>query len=105
MSDPNKISIWVIQFNRKKEEYRSWSKKFMAAAVVKKIKPTLIETIEVPTHDEPLNIKMDKKKKAARIMNEWAYNELILAIQGEVAFEIVEDSATNELPDGDAHLT
>ena len=37
-------------------------------------------------------------------MNEKAYNKLILAMQRELAFEVVEDSTTDELPDGDARL-
>ena len=45
MSDPNNNSIWVIPFNEKKKEFRSLSKKFVAAAVVKKIKPALIGTL------------------------------------------------------------
>ena len=31
-------------------------------------------------------------------------NELILVMQGELALEVVEDSTTNELPDGDTHF-
>ena len=76
----------------------------MAAVVVKKIKPAMIGTIKVPNHNESLNINMDKEKIAARTMNERAYNKLILAMQGELTFEVVEDSTTNELPDGDINL-
>ena len=76
----------------------------MVAAVIEKTKPELIGTIEVPNYDESPKINMDKKKIAARPMSERDYNELILAMQGTLAFEVVEDSTINELPDGDAHL-
>ena len=76
----------------------------MAAAIVKKIIPARIGTIELTNYDESLNINMDQKKVTVRTINERAQNKLILAIQGELAFEVVEDSASNELPDGDYHL-
>ena len=71
---------------------------------MKKIKPTLIRGITVLPHDENLNSTTDKKKIAAIAMNKKAYNELILVMQGELAFEVVEDLTTDELPNGDARL-
>ena len=71
---------------------------------MKKIKPALNGGITVPPHNENLNSTIDKQKIAARAMNEKSCNELILAMQGELMFKLVENSTTNELPDGDASL-
>ena len=80
MNDSSEKSIRVIPFNWEKAEYRSWSKKFLASATMKQIKPALIGGITDPLHDENLNSLTDKKKIVARAMNEKAYNELIHAM-------------------------
>ena len=68
-------------------------KKFVT---MKKIKPALIGCITIPPHDETLNSTNDKKKITAKAMNEKAYSELILAMRGELAFEVVDNSTTDE---------
>ena len=79
-------------------------KTFMAAALMKKIKPSLMGAIEIPKYNKILNVTVDKKKIVAREMNENAYNELVLAMEDEVAFEVVEESTTENLPDWNAQI-
>ena len=70
---------------------------------MKRIKTALLGSITVPPQEKLLKSTTDKKTSVIA-MNEKAYNKLILVMQGELAFEVVEDSTTDELPDGDAHL-
>ena len=47
---------------------------------------------------------MDKKKILGRAMHEKTYNELILAMQDKVLFEVVEDPIAEKLPNEDAQF-
>ena len=105
MSD-NLKAIRIIQFDDKKSSFRRWSKKFLAVAKRRGYKKVLLGTETVPKSMDVLDETKaaDKVLLAAREANELAYNDLILACDGDIAFGIVETAVSAELPDGDAKL-
>ena len=108
MTDETSIekAIRVISFTGKLEDWRMWSRKFLARARVKKYKEVLMGTQKVPSHDEDLDLTTEagKVKQKARTNNDNAYNDLLLSCADEVSFGAVDEAVTDELPDGDACL-
>jgi hypothetical protein len=96
--------VKVMPFKGKKEEWHMWSKKFLARATMKRYKKVLLGDMVVPRHDEELDIKESAGLTSfkARVANEEAYNELLLAMEDSVRFGIVEEAIMDDLPDGDA---
>ena len=105
MSDAVK-TIRIISFDDKKSSFRKWSKKFLAAAKSRGYKDILLGNQIVPDADMHLDESDETEKllTKAREANEKAYNDLILACDGDIGFNIVDTAVTNDLPDGDAKL-
>ena len=102
----NLKAIRIIQFDDKKSSFRRWSKKFLAVAKRRGYKKVLLGTEPVPSSMDVLD-ETDPAQKVllvAREANEIAYNDLILACDGDIAFSIVETAVSADLPDGDAKL-
>ena len=99
-------AIRIIQFDDKKSSFRRWSKKFLAVANRRGYKKILLGTEQVPNSTDVLDESdpLQKELLLAREANELAYNDLILACDGDVAFSIVETSISTDLPDGDAKV-
>jgi len=93
-------AIRVIPFNGKHEDWRMWSRKFMARADAKGYKIVLLGNVEVPKDSD--NIGEDQVKANARKLNKVAYNDLLLSCNDEVSFGAVDEAVTNDLPNGDA---
>ena len=103
MSEDSK-AIRVISFDDKKKNYRTWAKKFKAAATLQGYSSVLTEANpKVPKHNKVLK---DTDKELLKLLkaNDKAYCELILAYHGDILFGIVEKSVTKDLPEGDTHL-
>ena len=102
--DTMEKAIWIIPFSGKHEEWRMWSRKFLARAKTKKFKDVLLGDVEVPDHDQDIDVSTNegKLKMAARVANDNAYNELLLSCTDEVSFGAVDEAVTSVLPDGDA---
>ena len=83
-----------------------WSKQFLAVSGKRDYKDVLEGNTSIPAKSETLDITTDagKAKMAARKANDNAYHDLILSNKHLVAFNIVDKSVTNDLPDGDAAL-
>ena len=88
-------SIRVLNFSGRKEEWPSWSEKFLAKAKRSGTKDVLLGKVEIPSSFEVVDEKAEEGKKLLRIseLNEIAYTELILSIdvsnsQGKIAFGI-----------------
>ena len=60
--------------------------------------------IKVPAKSDVLDPtkEADKKKLKARKANDSAYHDLVLANQTAVAFNLIDNAVSTDLPDGDA---
>ena len=119
IEDRGTTSIKVIPFSGKAIDWPVWSEKFLARARRKGYKKNLLGKEEVPDDETDLSTFDDaeerKAKKKLCELNEDAYKDLILSINGEtevgrVVFQLVRGAKTDELADGDAkeawdHLT
>jgi hypothetical protein len=106
MSDEIEKTIKIVQFSGLQEDWRKWSRKFLARAAMKKYKNVLLGNDVVPPENEVLDLRTTdgKAQKAARDANELAYNELLLCSDDDVAFAAVDSASTHDLPSGDARL-
>ena len=89
MSDTLK-TIRVIPFSGKEEDWNRWSKTFLATATAKGYREVLKPSDPSIPADKELNILV--------------YNDLILSCQEDVAFGIIDESVSEQFPDGDARL-
>ena len=83
-------TIRVIPFSGKEEDWNRWSKTFLATATAKGYREVLRPS--------------DPSVKADGELNVLVYNDLILSYQEDVAFGIVDESISDDFPDGDARL-
>ena len=111
MSDEKISTIKVIPFSGKQVDWQVWSEKFLARSRRKGYKSILQGKAVVPPDCLSLVSIADtdsrKEKQKLRDLNEEAYEDLILSINGDsesgrVAFQIVRGSKTSAIKDGDA---
>ena len=109
--DRGTTSIKVIPFSGKAVDWPVWSEKFLARARRKGYKKILLGKEVVPDDSADLsNIDNEEERKGnekLRELNEDAYEDLILSINGEtevgrVVFQLVRGAKTDALADGDA---
>lgn len=103
--------IRVIVFNGKQQDWPVWEAKFLARAKKKGYKNLLVGSDIAPPDGEIIDERTEegREKKRLREMNEAAYEDLILSIDGStassrVAFNLVRLAKTRDLADGDAKL-
>ena len=84
--------IRIVTFTGKRNDWRQWSKKFLAVAEKREYRSIL------ETDPDELDIKIDDKKK----MNSLAYNDLLLAMTEDVSFGLVDEATSSTYPEGDA---
>ena len=70
---------------------------------MKKYKKILIGTVKAPKASEDED-KLSESDVEAREQNELAYTELLLSCKEVVCFGLIDESKTEDLPDGDARL-
>jgi hypothetical protein len=97
--------IRVIPFSGKREDWLIWEAKYTARATARGFKAIL----RMDPSDIPKSTSTDADDVKITDMNEEAYIDLILSIEGEtkegkVAFQIVNGSKTEDQPDGNAAL-
>ena len=104
-------AIRVLNFSGRKEEWPSWSEKFLAKAKRSGTKDVLLGKVQIPSSFEVIEEKTEEGKKLMRIieLNEIAFTELILSIDvsssnGKIAFGIVKNCKSKEFEDGNAAL-
>ena len=104
-------TIAKFTFSGKSVDWPVWSEKFLARARRKDYKKILLGTEVVPSDTTEIDESTDagKKEKKLRELNENAYEELILFVDGNteagrVAFSIIRGAKTKRLKDGDANL-
>ena len=98
MSDPNDKSIKVIAFDGEKKNWLRWVDKFLAAAQHRGYRALLTGAEMAPAED--VDVSKDATKAKLRRANEIGYADLILACDG-MAFDIVKQAKTKDLPNGD----
>ena len=89
----------AIPFSGKKEDWRIWSKCFLARARVKGYKKILIGTVDLPDQND----QGDESSKLKKL-NELAYNDLMLSFKDEISFSSVEKALTTDYPDGNSRI-
>ena len=109
-------SLRIIVFKAKKAHWRVWSKKFQARGNRKGYKGLLTGKTKIPTiaqyeaasgKENPT--KEDKECIRLWELNELAYEDLLLSIDGEtkagkVAFNLVDNCVTDDQPEGNCKL-
>jgi hypothetical protein len=90
MTEDNTKAIRIIPFSGKDEDWNRWSKTFLATATIKGYR-------EILQPNDPTT-EIDKKG------NMFAYNDLVLSCQDDVTFGIIDESISQDYPDGDARL-
>ena len=99
MSDDETVRIRILPFNGKREEWRMWSKRFLAQAHIKGYKDLLIGTKQLPNYAATSDMAEELRKK-----NDKAWNELLLSCKDAVSFAAVDSARTTMYPDGNCIL-
>jgi hypothetical protein len=93
----------VLSFSGSKDEWPTWSEKFLAKAKRSGIKDALLRKNLIPKSSEVFDKKTDKGKIMLRIfdLNEMTFTELVLSIDvsssiGKIAFGIVKSYKTKD---------
>ena len=104
-------AIRVLNFTGKKEEWSSWSEKFLAKARRSGIKDILLGKLTIPKTNDEINEETDEGKTMMKIfdLNELAYTELILSIDvkissGKIAFNMVKGCKNKDYAEGNATM-
>ena len=99
-------AIWVVGFDNKKTNYRTWATKFRSAATLRGYRLIPVEKDpKIPKHDKVLkDTEADIEKEKLCKTNKKAYCELIVLCQGPIAFNIMRKSTMDDLPTGNAFL-
>ena len=98
-SDPLK-EIRIVNFSGNMDDWPKWSKKFMAAAEVKKFANIIDRSMTVPSLSE----NMQTKDIAIRDLSQAAYCCLLYSMEDDISFTLVETAKLENLPNGDVAL-
>ena len=93
-------AIQVFNFSGKQNDWVMWEAKYKARACMKGWLQILLGQVKVPKEDASLTDTQVSEKKA-RKANEEGYNDLLLSMEDEVAFGIVNEAKSADLPSGD----
>ena len=85
-------AIQTVTFTGKRNDWRQWSKKFLAVAERREY------MVILEMDSEKLTMTTDEKKK----MNSLAYNDLMLAMTDDVSFGLFDEARSTTYRDGDA---
>ena len=101
----------VIIFSGKKVEWPLWSEKFLARANRKGYKDILVGTETVPDDNEDISLETDQEIKKSKLelrrLNEEAYEDLVLAVDGKtdvgrLVFSLIKGSKSENFAGGSA---
>lgn len=101
----------LLRFSGKQDDWRIWSRKFLARASTKAYKNILTGVEKAPpalqggttetTAEEKERISTEKKFVKG---NSLAYVELLSAVFDDISFNIVDEARSKDHPDGDCAL-
>jgi hypothetical protein len=104
-------AIRVLSFSGSKDEWPTWSEKFITKATLSGIKDKFLGKLLIPKYSEVFDEKTDEGKKMLRIidLNEMAFTKQVLSIDvssssGKIAFGIVKSCKTKDYEEGHADL-
>ena len=100
-------NLRVLEFDGSEDCWTMWNKKHLARARIKKFKEILIGEIEVPKASEDYSGESEaekKKKDHLKTLNDDAYNDLLLSMMDQVCFGLVDNTVTEDYPNGSAKL-
>jgi hypothetical protein len=104
-------AIQVLSFSGSKDDWPTWSEKFLAKAKRSGIKDVLLEKVLIPKTSEVFYEKKDEGRRMMKVidLNEMAFTKLVLSIDvssssGKIAFRIVTSCKTKDYEDGHAGL-
>ena len=104
----SETSIKVIVFSGKIKDWSVWEEKYLAKSQKKGYKAIFTGKVKVTKEEENETAEEKKKREKIEETNEDAFSDLILSFAdteaGNVAFSIVRNAKTKDLPDGDAFL-
>ena len=110
----NTTSIRVLPFSGKTSDWKIWSRKFLARANRKGYKVLLLGKAKIPTESEFTLAEAQANSTENKIvkawdLNEFAFEEILLSIEGQttagkVAFNLVDNCTTSDQPDGNCRL-
>ena len=87
----NEKTNQIVTFSGKRNDWRQWSKKFLAVAEKREYRAIL------ETDPDAMDVKSEEMKK----MNSLAYNDLLLAMTDDVSFGLVDEASSSTFPEGD----
>ena len=105
MSDlTSEKTIRSLPFSGKQEDWRMWSRKFLARAELKGYQEILEGTKKAPSASLVIDESTATGKRLSKLRraNTMAYNDLLMACEDEVSFGAVDEALTKDLPKGDA---
>jgi hypothetical protein len=114
--EKSSLTIRVIPFSGKSVDWPIWSEKFLARAKRKGYKNILLGKTKVPRDAVDITKNEDgtratskeiEERKNLRKLNEEAYEDLILSVEGtteagRVVFQLIRSSKTANFSEGDA---
>ena len=92
--------IRIVSFSGNMDDCPKWSKKFMAAAKVKKFANIIDRSMTVSSFSEI----MQTKDISIRDLGQAAYCCLLHCMEDDVSFALVDTARSENLPDGDVVL-
>ena len=92
----------IVTFKGEENEWFAWSVKFVARATLNNYQTILDGTVKAPSEDKKTS---DKDELAAHKKIQIAYCEFLLAMENQRFLDIVMESRTSDLPQGDAYLS
>ena len=93
-------AIRVLNFSGKQNDWIMWEAKYKARARMKGWLQVLLGQVVVPKENVILT-DAQAAEKNARKANEEGYSDLLLSMEDEVAFGIVNEAKSTDLPSGD----
>jgi gag-polypeptide of LTR copia-type/Zinc knuckle len=103
-TDTTETTIRIISFSGKQDDWRMWSRRFLAFADARGFYDALTTDICVPKDSELLDPIKDKDKYTARKQNKSAYSALMLACTDKASFGAIDEARTTDNPNGMAKL-
>ena len=93
-------AIRVLNFSGKQSNWVMWEAKYKARARMKGWLQALLGQVVIPNEDVALT-DAQVVEKNARKANEEGYSDLLLSMEDEIAFGIVNEAKSTNLPSGD----
>ena len=107
MDNQTELMICILPFTGKSDDWRKWSSKFIAWVAEKGYDYILLKDKNVLAESMVLDETKADGKAATKLRkaNKKAYNDLLLLMDEDISFGIVDAAKTDDLPSGDARLS